>query len=487
MPTYVIQKDSKTAVPLTITQAQADAYALKFPVYLVNADNSRTFYAGPTAPANIATLPNLGVKNASEIADLNAQLAAGTLTYPPGTWLTLASSGTDAGTVYRLKGVGTAATFSVEGGGSGGGSTTVGTDVSSARSFASSDSGSIVPLVNPDLVMTIPLGLAGATLNSLFSCVVALNGTPGFTFPSGVTVNGVAGPSTLYRAASAGVMVSLTQIAANKFLLNGVDASAPTDADMTAFNARVTAASGTTSSGTKAAVQAFITGLKADGLWTLLDDIWVPVGDFAASPVKIKNATNAIFVGIVSGDYAENLGVKGDGTTAKYVRRQYNPKHIGSFYQYLRTTQAGSTTLRCGLGVAETNHFTLGYNTNAVGTGSSTSIRGKAGGAFSTSSPAAFNGNAAGGYGVIRRSNTDAELTFNATSLNTSATSTTGADCTLEAFELLRNANGTPDQVLDANSYTGGSAYFNTGVTQAQMFAFHARMQTLQTALSRNV
>jgi hypothetical protein len=240
------------------------------------------------------------------------------------------------------------------------------------------------------------------------------------------------------------------------------------------------------------AYKAAISSLKGQGLWTKLDDMWVPGGDFAATRAKLKGTGPVVYVGIVSGDYTENLGVKGDGTTAKYVRRQYNPKHLGAMYQYLRTAQSSGTIFKTGLGCADaSNHFSIGYNTSATGTGASTSIRGKAGGAFSTPSPAAFNGNAAGGYGSSRRSNSDAELTYNATSLNISGGTTTGADATVEAYELLLNANGsvvaanpTP---LDANSYTGGSAFFNTGLTQAEMFAFHGIMQTLQTALGRNV
>jgi len=56
----------------------------------------------------------------TEIATLNQAILDNNVSYPAGTVVLLSSTGTDNGTLYRLKGVGQAAQFVVDGGGTGG-------------------------------------------------------------------------------------------------------------------------------------------------------------------------------------------------------------------------------------------------------------------------------------------------------------------------------------------------------------------------------
>lgn len=65
------------------------------------------------------SMVDLGPKTAAEISTINSAILAGIATYPAGSQITLAASGTTNGTIYRLKGVGTSASFSVDGGSSG--------------------------------------------------------------------------------------------------------------------------------------------------------------------------------------------------------------------------------------------------------------------------------------------------------------------------------------------------------------------------------
>ena len=96
-------------------------------------------------------------------------------------------------------------------------------------------------------------------------------------------------------------------------------ASVAYDSDAASYFAAVQAVS-TIGTVAKNAANAYIVGLKAASLWTLIHQLYLYAGPdtLAGALVKAKGSGNRVNNGFVSGDFSPTLGLQGDGTS-KYI------------------------------------------------------------------------------------------------------------------------------------------------------------------------
>ncbi len=268
--------------------------------------------------------------------------------------------------------------------------------------------------------------------------------------------------------------------------------SAAVDSDLAAWLAAVAADTGTVSAGTQTAMSTFIVGAKADSIWSKLLRVSLPCGDFAASKVPQKatvGASRDTFTNIVSGDYAENLGVSTDGST-KYIASGYTPSEaVGGLAFYLRTAQTSNTTGRFMGGsqnAGATQNFSIRGNRSSLNGSSSGTVSAAWGGGSAASNCARAGGVSVGLWHIVRRGTTDAELYLNGVSVATSATSITPATPSGQLLWMCLNSGGTPALFLEASTYTGGM-FVTDAMNGTEALAFYNRVQAFQTALSRNV
>ena len=95
------------------------------------------------------------------------------------------------------------------------------------------------------------------------------------------------------------------------------------DADAASYFAAVEAVS-TISATAKNAANAYIVGLKAASLWTLIHQLYLYAGPntLAGALVKAKGAGTRVNGGFAGGDFSPTLGLKGNGTS-KYVNNNF--------------------------------------------------------------------------------------------------------------------------------------------------------------------
>ena len=254
--------------------------------------------------------------------------------------------------------------------------------------------------------------------------------------------------------------------------------SAALDTDVQSWLTRVASASGTVSAGTQTAVNTFVLACKAASIWTLFRRLNLCVGDFNASFVPLVNTsggTTDTNVNLVSGDYAENLGWRTDGST-KYISTGYTPSEAtGGLAVYLRTEQTGTRVPIGCRDAGSTQTFRIASIStvpSAVwGQGSAVASGGAAGLGFLHSS---------------RRSATDLVLYRNGASVGSSNVSTTPATPGVPMTVLAQNAGGPITLYLAANSYVGGYAV-DSGMSPTQAANYATIWQAFQTAMGRAV
>ena len=101
-------------------------------------------------------------------------------------------------------------------------------------------------------------------------------------------------------------------------------ASFSIDSDASAYFSAVEAASSTIGATARKAVNNFIIGLKADGLWSLIHELYLYAGPdtLNGALVKAKGTGTRVNNGFVSGDFSPTLGLQGDGTS-KYIANNF--------------------------------------------------------------------------------------------------------------------------------------------------------------------
>jgi len=169
------------------------------------------------------------------------------------------------------------------------------------------------------------------------------------------------------------------------------------DADALAYLTAVEAADGQAlENSVKIAINTFVVGCKADGIWDAIVASCIMAGARSVAgavvPLKGNAPTNNNFV---SGDYSRKLGLLGNDTD-KYLATGYNNNDTTNFPQndshiscYISTTQTDSNGVLVGGISSVGNRLSLHYN-------STTSIitRNRSGGASTiTLAPSGFQGN----------------------------------------------------------------------------------------------
>jgi hypothetical protein len=115
---------------------------------------------------------------------------------------------------------------------------------------------------------------------------------------------------------SLGIALKVPSLAANSL-----------DAATAAYAANIDTAGGSISAASLTANDQLVKGLKADGLWNLLHEIYTFSGDFTAALVKLKTVTgqaaliNSGSVGFSAADFNEIAGLR--GTANKYLKTGY--------------------------------------------------------------------------------------------------------------------------------------------------------------------
>ena len=107
----------------------------------------------------------------------------------------------------------------------------------------------------------------------------------------------------------------------------------PTDSDASAYFSAVEAAGSTIGVTARKAVNNFIIGLKADGLWSLIHELYLYAGPdtLAGALVKVKGSGTRVNNGFVSGDFSPTLGLQGDGTS-KYIANNFLASSFAVLY-----------------------------------------------------------------------------------------------------------------------------------------------------------
>ena len=117
---------------------------------------------------------------------------------------------------------------------------------------------------------------------------------------------------------------------------------------------------------TRLAVNAFVKGCKADGIWPAIKASCILAGARtlagALVPLTGTAPTNASFV---SGDYNRETGLVGDGSS-KYLNSNRNnnadPQNNNHNAVYVSTAQIGAVGQYIGTGSADTGRNNLGHN-----------------------------------------------------------------------------------------------------------------------------
>lgn len=130
------------------------------------------------------------------------------------------------------------------------------------------------------------------------------------------------------------------------------------DADAAAYFSRITAAGSSITAANQSAVNAFIVGCKADGIWTAIKSSCLLAGpdDLTGALVPLVG-TAPTNVNFVSGDYSRTTGLKGNGVT-KHLNSNRNNNADPQNNQHLavRVTEAntsGGNTSYIGNGLSE--------------------------------------------------------------------------------------------------------------------------------------
>ena len=211
------------------------------------------------------------------------------------------------------------------------------------------------------------------------------------------------------------------------------------------------------------AINDFVVGCKADGIWTAMKATCILAGARtlagALIPLKGTAPTNVNFV---AGDYNRKTGLVGDAST-KYLNsnRSYTADPQNSFHSSVYVSTAGSADTQMYIGGQGTNADCVNdiYRQN----GMSIRNRGDSGGRFG-------NGSSTGFMGSSRNSSSSYSVQVGGTS-TASATNSVSLSTSQSLYLFARNNNGSMNLPSNARLafYSIGEALdlalFNTRVT----------------------
>lgn len=251
------------------------------------------------------------------------------------------------------------------------------------------------------------------------------------------------------------------------------------DADAASWAARVSAASGTYSASTLTAVDAFCRSAKNAGYWGKLNRINLFCGDqLAAALVPLKVGGGAPIdtnVAFVAGDYTEGTGLTGN-TSTKYLRTGLIPSaslvaNSTHLSLYNRSSAGGMN-----IGVQATFAMLAPFASDAKVYSDQYSV---AGGRLITASAIGTPF----GFCIGTRTSVSSHVVYrNGVSVASNATAD-GALPATEVYVFAANNGGVP--VISGSACAGYS--IGDGLSEADVVAYSAHMETFQDALGRGV
>jgi hypothetical protein len=253
------------------------------------------------------------------------------------------------------------------------------------------------------------------------------------------------------------------------------------DSATVAYQAAIASAGGTISNASIVAIDALVKGLKADGLWSLLHEIYPFAGNFTAALVKLKTVTaqpTLTNVNFVSGDYNEASGLKGNGTS-KYLKTGY----ISGTDGVLNSASAGYWNF-------DTTEGQMAFGAND-GTSTHQFLAPRGGGDGGKLFSDCYAGNrvtsaasvAAFRFLSMSRTSSTSHIGFaNGTSIGSNTTANTEARPTREYYLFARNFNLTPDGY---SAYRMSFCFFGLGLTNPQMLSLYNRVLAYCQAMGR--
>jgi hypothetical protein len=174
----------------------------------------------------------------------------------------------------------------------------------------------------------------------------------------------------------------------------------------------------------KAIINAYIVGLKADGIWPLLDLLYLmAAADSQAGTINWKSPASFGLIGVNSPSFTADRGYTGNGTSSR-LRTQYTPSVNGVNFQ--KDNASGWVWLGSNASSGATPDFGSTTAPRVVITGSNA---GTASGDINTAAGASLSAAFAtpGMIGIQRRASADRRFFLNGVQAATSATVSTGA------------------------------------------------------------
>jgi hypothetical protein len=272
---------------------------------------------------------------------------------------------------------------------------------------------------------------------------------------------------------SLGIALKVPSLAANSL-----------DAATAAYAANIDTAGGSISAASLTANDQLVKGLKADGLWNLLHEIYTFSGDFTAALVKLKTVTAQSTLtnhNFVSGDFSKSSGLKGNGTS-KYLRSGYIPNTHGT----LNSASLGVWNASTGAG---------GGGTMGVVTGSN-SVRQALLAPFSDGTlysdcydvtSGRLSAAVSSPYQLLsssRTSSTSHKIYQNGNSLATNSTNG-GSQPLHELYLFTLNVTGSPSSAYTSHRLSFG--FIGLGLTDVEMQSLYDRVLGFQQAMGRVV
>jgi len=235
------------------------------------------------------------------------------------------------------------------------------------------------------------------------------------------------------------------------------------DADAADYFARIVTAGSSISSANQAAVNAFIVGCKADGIWSAIKaSCLLCAADSLAGALVPLVGTAPTNNGFVSGDYSRTTGLVGNATT----KALNSNRNANSDPQNNQSMGVWMTTQRGG--------YYIGGNGVQSG---STSLNGATGGNNAgrsrSSTVDSYTGNSTGFFGTSRSSSTGYTVRFGGTSTAKTRTSSTVSSGSILVF-----------RISEPNTFTDARMTFYWIGESLDLALLDARLTTLMAAIT---
>ena len=218
------------------------------------------------------------------------------------------------------------------------------------------------------------------------------------------------------------------------------------DADAAAYIARVESSDGNTlEDGVKTAINDFVVGCKADGIWSALKSSCILAG------ARTLNGALQFLVGtaptnnnFVTGDYTRKTGLLGNASN-KFLDANRNnnadPQNSKHLAVYATTVGTNTSTFNSYIGALDTGGTSGRAEIDLTSSGTVNNM-------FAHSNTGATRTPGAGLLGVSRASSS--QLTARASGSSTTISSTSSTPSNRATYVFARSFNGSPNQYINA-------------------------------------